>query len=145
MDSSMRRTIILDHYQNSCNRGRRDGDSSYIKKNSRNVSCIDNIDLYVMIDDGIVRDIKFEGEACVISISTTSIMCDSLRGKTVEEAILIIENYKKMVNEEDYDRNMIGEAVVYDDIGKQPSRKKCALLTWDGILEVLREYEEGEF
>lgn len=136
----MRRMIILDHYQNSGHRKRMDNDSSYIKENSRNVSCIDNIDLYVKIEEGIIQDIKFEGEACVISISTTSIMSDILIGKSVSEALEIILEYKKMVGEEEFDRNKIGDAVVYDDIGKQPSRKKCALLTWDGIEKILRDY-----
>ena len=136
MDSNMRRSIILDNYESSDNRCRIE-DSSYIKHNSRNVSCIDNIDLYIKIEDNIIKDIKFEGEACVISISTTSIMCKLLIGKSIDEAILIIKNYDNMIEEKEYNENVLEEAIVFNDIYKQPARKKCATLTWHGLLEEL--------
>ena len=136
MDSNMRRSIILDNYESSDNRCRIE-DSSYIKHNSRNVSCIDNIDLYIKIEDNIIKDIKFEGEACVISISTTSIMCKLLIGKSIDEAILIIKNYDNMIEEKEYNENILEEAIVFNDIYKQPARKKCATLTWHGLLEEL--------
>lgn len=132
----MRRSIILDNYEDKENRCRIE-DSSYIHHNSRNVSCIDNIDLYIKVKDNIIEDIKFEGEACVISISTTSIMCKLLIGKSVEDAIEIVRNYDKMVEEKEYNKDILEDAIVFDDIYLQPSRKKCATLTWHGLLEEL--------
>lgn len=141
MDNNMRRSIILDNYENMENRGRVE-DSSYVKHNSRNVSCIDNIDLYVKVEDNKIKDIKFDGEACVISISTTSIMCKMLVGKSIDEAIEIVRNYDNMIEEKDYDSEILGEAVVFDDIYKQPARKKCATLTWHGLLEELLKFKK---
>ncbi len=138
MDNNMRRSIILDNYEDKDNRYRVE-DSSYIKHNSRNVSCIDNIDLYIKVEDNIIKDIKFEGEACVISISTTSIMSKLLIGKSVNDAINIIKNYDNMVEEKEYDKDILEEAIVFDDIYKQPARKKCATLTWHGLLEELEK------
>ena len=137
MDRELKRSIILDNYQNPYHRLRHDSDNSYLKLNSRNVSCIDNIDVYLKMNKDIIEDISFEGEACVISISTTSIMASTLKGKTIEEAIKIIESYDKMIEEEPYDEKILGEAIVYDDIAKQPSRKKCATLTWNGVYQKL--------
>lgn len=136
MDNNMRRSIILDNYENKENRCRIE-DSAYIKHNNRNVSCIDNIDLYIKLEDNIIKDIKFEGEACVISISTTAIMCDLLKNKSVDEAIEIVRNYDNMIEEKEYNKDILKDAVVFDDIYKQPARKKCATLTWHGILEEL--------
>ena len=142
MDRELKRSIILDNYQNPYHRLRHDSDNSYLKLNSRNVSCIDNIDVYLKMNKDIIEDISFEGEACVISISTTSIMASTLKGKTIEEAIKIIESYDKMIEEEPYDEKILGEAIVYDDIAKQPSRKKCATLTWNGVYQKLISLKE---
>ena len=142
MDRELKRSIILDNYQNPYHRLRHDEDD-YLKLNSRNVSCIDNIDVYLKIKDGVIEDISFEGEACVISISSTSIMASTLVGKTIDEALKIIENYDDMIEEKEYDKDILGEAVVYDDIAKQPSRKKCAMLTWNGVYKKLLSLKEG--
>lgn len=144
MDRELKRSIILDNYQNPYHRLRHDNDNSYLKLNSRNVSCIDNIDVYIKIKDGVIEDISFEGEACVISISSTSIMASTLVGKTIDEALKIIENYDDMIEEKEYDKDILGEAVVYDDIAKQPSRKKCATLTWNGVYKKLLSLKEGK-
>ena len=129
----MKRSIILDNYQNATNRLRHDNDNNYIKLNSRNVSCIDNIDIYIKLNNNIIEDITFEGEACVISISSTSIMINLLIGKTIDEALNIIENFNNMIEEKEYDECLLEEANVYNDISKQPSRKKCATLSWNGL------------
>ena len=143
MDRELKRSIILDNYQNPYHRLRHDEDD-YLKLNSRNVSCIDNIDVYIKFKDGVVEDISFEVEACVISISSTSIMASTLVGKTIDEALKIIENYDDMIEEKEYDKDILGEAVVYDDIAKQPSRKKCATLTWNGVYKKLLSLKEGK-
>ncbi len=143
MDRELKRSIILEHYQNPYHRKRHEGEGDYLKLNSRNVSCIDNIDLYVKMNGDIIEDISFEGEACVISISSTSVMGDVLRGKTIDEAIEIIKNYDNMIEEKAYDKNLLGEAIVYEDVAKQPSRKKCATLSWHGLYQKLLELKKG--
>ena len=135
----MKRSIILDNYQNPYHRLRHDDEIDYIKLNSRNVSCIDNIDLYIKMDGDIISDISFDGEACVISISTTSIMGELLVGHTIDEAISIIENYNNMIEERKYDESLLGDSIVYEDVSKQPSRKKCATLTWNVLYQKLLE------
>ena len=72
MDRDLKRSIILDNYQSPNNK--HTSDDSYVKINTRNVSCIDNLDIYLKIEDNIIVDASFEGEACVISISSTNIL-----------------------------------------------------------------------
>ena len=85
MDRDLKRSIILDNYQSPNNK--HTSDDSYFKINTRNVSCIDNLDIYLKIEDNIIKDISFEGEACVISISSTNILTNLLVGKTKEEKL----------------------------------------------------------
>lgn len=143
MDSNMKRSIILEHYQNPKNKGLID-DNSYIKINMNNESCIDEINLMVKLENNKIVDIKFDGEACAICTSSTSIMIDTLIGKTLEEATNIFNNFNNMLDEKEYDSNILEQANVYDDIYKQPNRKKCALLPWWGIEKVLNKAENDK-
>ena len=136
MDNNLRREIILDNYQDPMNRGLIE-DESYLKVNTNRESCIDNLDFMMKIEDGIVKDIRFDGEACAISTSASSIMIRSLIGKKKEEVEVILDNYRKMINEEEYDSEVLGELNVYDEICKQPNRKNCALLPSVAIKEML--------
>lgn len=138
MDNNLRRDIILSHYQNPVHRGLTD-DKTYHRHKKSSSSCIDSIELMVKVDNGIISDIKFDGEACAICTSATSIMIENLLGKTIVEANKIIENYNKMINEEEYDKEILGELCVYDEMYKQPSRKNCALLPMDAMSFILKE------
>ena len=138
MDSNLRREIILDNYQEPMNRGLIE-DDSYIKTRTSSDSCIDDLSFMMKIEDGVVKDIRFDGEACAISTSATSIMIRSLIGKSVEDARKILTNYSNMINEKEYDEELLGELVVYDEICKQPNRKNCALLPENAIDKMLGE------
>lgn len=136
MNEDIKRAIILENYQNPKNRGLIN-DESYVVINTNSESCIDQIDLQIKVEDNIVKDIRFDGEACAICTSSTSIMINSLIGKDINEALDIINNFENMINEKKYNEENLGEAIVYHDIAKQPNRKMCALLTWEGTKEAL--------
>lgn len=136
MDPVIRREIILDNYQNPNNKGLID-DSKYITLNTNNESCIDNLDIQYRIENGIIEDIRFDGEACAISTSATSIMINSLIGKTKEEALKLLIEYENMLNEKAYDPEILGELNVYDEIYKQPNRRKCAFLPFESLKKII--------
>ncbi len=137
MDSDIKRSIILDNYQNA--NMKYTSDDSFIKINTRNVSCIDNLNIYLKIKDNIITDASFDGEACVISISSTNILMNMLIGKSREEGIYIIDNYLKMINEEEFDKDVVKDLIVFEDTGRQPSRIKCATLSFNGIKSFLEK------
>ncbi len=139
MDEHLKRSIMIEHYQNPLNKGL-DDTLGYKKVNMNSKTCIDNLDFALKIEDGIIKDIKFDGEACAISTSSASIMTELLKGKKIEEAEEIINNYENMIEERPYNKNLLEEANCYDEIYKQPNRKKCALLPYEGVKKVL----EGE-
>ena len=115
MNQELKRSIILEHYQNPKNKGLVESEE-YIKVNMNSDSCIDEVNLMAKIKDGKIEDIRFDGEACAICTSATSIMTDTLIGKTVEEAKKIINNYYNMIDEKEYDSSILEQANVYDDI-----------------------------
>ena len=139
MDKDLRREIILDNYQNPFHMKKID-DNNYIKINTNNESCIDNLDIYFKIDGGFIKDAGFNGEACVISTSATSIMLRNLIGKSTKYAKELIINYQNMINEKEYDRDLLNDLIVYDEIYLEPNRKNCALLpskAVERLIEVL--------
>ena len=135
---SLIREIIMDHYEYPRNKKFKN-DEKYTKVNLDYESCIDNIDLEVLIENGIIKDICFDGVACTISTASTSIMSELLKDKSVEEANVIIENYLNMLYGKDYDEELLGEAAAFVYTSKQANRIKCATLSWNGLEEIINK------
>jgi len=140
MDANLKRSIMLEHYQHPKNRGLIN-DDTYLFTNMNSESCIDEINLMAKVENGVIKDVKFDGEACAICTSSTSIMIDTLIGKTIEEAKNIYINFENMIEEKEYNGSILEQAIVYDEIYKQPNRKKCALLPWWGINKIIDRKE----
>lgn len=143
MDSNLRREIIVDNYQNPVNRKKID-DKSFVDACVVSDSCIDNITLYVKFNGDIIEDIYFEGEACAITTSATSIMIKKLIGKSISEAYTLMENYYNMVDEKEYDKEILGELNAYEEIYMQPNRKKCALFPFETLKKVIEKYKDAK-
>lgn len=140
MDSNLRREIIVDNYQNPVNRKKID-DDSFVVASTISDSCIDNITLYVKFKDDVILDIYFDGEACAITTSATSIMIKKLIGKTIEEADTLMENYYNMIDEKEYDEKLLGELNAYSEIYMQPNRKKCAIFPFETLKKAINSYK----
>ena len=143
MDKNIRREIILDNYQNPMNRGLTN-DDAYIHQNTNSDSCIDNIDMQLKVEDGVIKDILFDGEACAICTSATSLLIKTLIGKTLSDVKNILTNYENMINEKEYDEKVLGELIVYDEIYMQPNRKMCALLPSNAVEKILEMIENED-
>jgi len=141
MDSSTKREVILEHYQNPVNRVTDDVEG-YVKVNSNNESCIDNINLFIKFNDNKIEDIKFSGEACAISTASTSIMIQNLIGMDIDEALDYINNFTKMLNEEEYESKDFKDAVVFDETYKQANRRTCVTLPYKGIIKAIEDYKK---
>ena len=138
MDDNIKREILFDNYTNPYNRVD-DEVEGYLKVNTNNESCIDNLDIYLKLEDKIIKDIKFKGEACAISTASTSIMIKNMIGMNIEDAIKYVNNFMNMINEEPYDNTNFEEAMVFDETYKQASRKTCATLPYRGIIKLLED------
>ncbi len=136
MDENLKKSIILENYSNPVNKKTVD-DKRYKRVNMNSSSCIDNLDFMVLIEDNIIKDAYFDGEACAISTSASSIMMKLIIGKSIDDVLKIIENYENMIEEKPYDDSILEEALAFDEIHKQANRKKCALLPYEGLKKIL--------
>lgn len=138
MDAETKREIIMENYMHPTNRKRMNS-NDYTKVNTANSSCIDNIDIYIRFKNDVIDDITFDGEACAISISATSIMISNLIGKTKEEALEYIHEFYNMTSGLEYKEELLRDGNAYSDIYKQGNRKTCATLPFRGIERAILE------
>ncbi len=134
MEQELKREILLDNYSTPFHKETKDG---FLKANANNISCIDDINVFIKIEDNKIVDAYFDGEACAISTASTSIMIKKIIGMTIEEAKEYIENFDNMVNEKEYDKENMDEALAFDEIYKQQSRKTCATLPYRALQKLL--------
>ncbi len=140
-DPMVLRELIMDHYQYPHNHELTQ-DAGYDSRHMASDSCIDDITVQSKIADGKVEDIRFDGVACTISTASTSMMTDLLKGKSVEEAEKIINNYFQMIEHKEYDPDVLEEAVAMKNVYKQANRIKCATIGWKAMKEMLEESEK---
>ena len=139
-DPMVLRQILMDHYEYPRNH-KLSNDPAYMKRHMASDSCIDDIVVESKINNGIIEDIRFDGVACTIATASTSMMSELLSGKTIEEAKVIIENYHNMIDQKEYDEELLQEAVALHTVGKQANRIKCATIGWKAIEEMIHESE----
>lgn len=127
------RQVIMDHYKNPRNRGELQGDSLTINMN--NPTCGDRIQLQMKVEDGKISDAKFVGEGCSISLSSASMMTQTVIGKTVEEALTISEIFSNIMQGKEYDEDKfdLGDIEALQGVCKFPARIKCATLAWKAM------------
>ena len=115
-----------------------------------NPNCGDEITLELKLKEdentSIIEDMAFSGHGCAISQASTSIMIDTLKGKTIEEAKEIIKTFIEMIKREtksEEELEKLEEAIAFRNISNMPARVKCALLAWH-TLESMLEKKENE-
>lgn len=141
MDKEIKREIMLDHYSNPNNK-KTISDSRYKSIHNASESCIDDITVYMLAENGVIEDVKFDGVGCTICTSSTDIMCDLIIGKTLEEAKDIINQYYQMIDEKEYDEDILEEANAFDTLSKQANRIKCGTIGIHAISDLIKEYEK---
>lgn len=132
--------LIMEHSMNSYNK--RKLENPYSTKLGHNPNCGDEISLELKLNGNIIEDIGFLGHGCAISQSSTSIMIDTLKGKTIKQAKEIIETFISMIKREITDEKeleKLEDAIAFKNVSNMPARVKCALLAWHTIEDMLNE------
>ena len=123
--------LIMEHSMNSYNKKKlKEADLCDI---GHNPNCGDEITLEVKMNGNVIEDMAFSGHGCAISQASTSIMIDTLKGKTIEEAKEIIKTFISMIKREETDeKNLekLEDAIAFKNVSNMPARVKCALLAW---------------
>lgn len=138
LTNEMMRAIIMDHSSNPTNK-HVPSSEGYEKEHMHSDNCIDDLDIYLKVENGKVVDACFEGIACTISLSSTDIMCDLMKGKSIEEARYMIEQYQHMMHEEPFDDEVLDEAIVFVNTSKQAARIRCATIGWNAANSILKD------
>ncbi|MFS0727265.1 Fe-S cluster assembly sulfur transfer protein SufU [Paenibacillus sp. 1P07SE] len=134
------RRVIMDHYKNPRNRGALEEDAVTVDLN--NPTCGDRISLQMQLQDGIVKQAKFTGEGCSISLSSASMMTDAVKGKTLEEALAMADQFSSLMQGEpvefDYE-----ELEALSGVSKFPARIKCATLAWNALRKGIEQDQQN--
>ena len=139
------REIILDHHRNPRNRGELPPPAPHAV--GHNPLCGDEIDVYLLVEGGIVTDVKVGGQGCSISQSSASMMSQAIKGKPIAEVRALVRRFKGMMSLPDEDGNPIepdpnvklGDLEALQGVVKFPVRIKCATLSWNTLLEALSQ------
>ncbi len=109
-----------------------------------NPLCGDRVHLTLDLEDGVIRDVRFEGEGCAICTASASVMTDALKGKTEEEARALFDAFHALVTGEapPEEAGDLGKLEVFSGVSEFPMRVKCAMLAWR-TLEAALKNESG--
>lgn len=132
--------IIMEHSMNSYNK--KELEKCDLCEKGHNPNCGDEIELQVKMNGDIIEDIAFSGHGCAISQASTSIMIDTLKGKTIKEAKQIIETFIGMIKREITDANelkKLEDAIAFKNVANMPARVKCALLAWHTMEDMIEK------
>ena len=135
--------VILDH--NKSPRNFRKMENATQSAEGYNPLCGDHIDVFLLIEDGIVKDASFKGEGCAISKASASLMTSILKGKTVPEAEKLFEKFHSLVTGklgDNPDIDDLGKLAVFAGVQEFPVRVKCASLSWHTMMNALKGNQE---
>ena len=106
INPQMMREIIMDHYNNPLHKSTPSDKENYLSIRMDSDSCIDDITIYLKIENDIVVKTYFDGIACTISTASTDILCDLILNKSKTDALYILEQYTNMIFEKEYKINL---------------------------------------
>ena len=130
--------LIMEHSMNSYNKKKIENPT--FCEMGHNPNCGDEIEIQVKMNGNIIEDIGFTGHGCAISQASTSIMIDTLKGKSLEEAKEIIKVFIDMIKREtksEEELKKLEDAIAFKNVANMPARVKCALLAWHTIEKML--------
>lgn len=135
------RTLIKEHSQNPKNKRAIDNPSG--ETELFNPACGDLITVQFQLADNKIEEIVFDGHGCAISMASASLMTELMQGKSVEEALNLIDLFSELVQgNETLETEKLGDAVFLQGVSKFPTRIRCANLSWYALKQALRELEE---
>ena len=127
--------VVMDH--NRRPRNFRELEDANRTAEGFNPLCGDQIRLYLKVDEDVIADVGFQAKGCAISKASASMMTEEIKGKTVEEAERVFDEFRHMVTLEDFDADVVGDLEVFGGVSQYPARIKCATLSWHAMQAAL--------
>ena len=132
--------LIMEHSMNSYNK--KELENADYSEIGHNPNCGDEITLQLKLNNDIIEDMAFLGHGCAISQASTSIMIDTLKGKTIKEAKEIVKTFIDMIKREtlnEEELRKLEDAIAFKNVSNMPARVKCALLAWHTLEDILNK------
>ncbi|MBS1767576.1 MAG: SUF system NifU family Fe-S cluster assembly protein [Acidobacteria bacterium] len=130
--------VILEHNKKPRNFGKVEPCTHHA--DGHNPLCGDQLQLTMRVEDGRISDIKFEGSGCAIDVASASLMTGAVKGKTMDEAGRMADQFRAMVRGE-LDPSAphdLGRLTLFEGVKDLPSRVKCAVLPWATLHSALK-------
>ena len=137
---SLYQEVILDHYKHPQHKSL--SPNPTVQVHHVNTSCGDEITLNLHTNGTSVEDISWDGVGCSISQASTSVVSDLVRGKSISEALTIIDSFQAMIQSKGNDagnEDVLGDGVAFAGVAKFPARVKCALLGWMAVKDAISQ------
>lgn len=140
--SDLYQEILLEH--NSKPRNFRKLDDATLSVEGYNPLCGDQYTLYLKMDGDVISDIGFQGAGCAISKASGSMLTQRLKGKSVQEAAAVFDQFHKMLTQRDaeVDYEILEDLELLSGVAEYPTRIKCAILVWHTLHAALEGQEE---
>ena len=107
-----------------------------------NSLCGDRVSVYLNIEDGIIKDIAFQGAGCAISSASASLMTEALKGKRVDDVGPLFDAFYTVVTGDSECPHGLGKLSVLAGVRDYPGRVKCATLAWHAVRAALEEHKQ---
>jgi nitrogen fixation NifU-like protein len=135
--SDLYQEVVLDHGKRPRNFGKLEGATHHAE--GLNPLCGDHFTVYAKVEDGAVREARFEGSGCAISKASASVMTGVVKGKNRAEIDAIFERFHRLVTEgpRPGDEESLGKLAVFGGVHEYPTRVKCASLAWHALRAAL--------
>lgn len=135
--------LILDHSRRPRNFGRLEKASHQAV--GHNPLCGDSVTVFVELEGGVVRNIRFQGSGCAISTASASMMTEILKGKTEGEAESLFGRFRDLVTGQSASAGAgleLAKLKVFSQVHEYPVRVKCAILAWHTFRAALKHQAE---
>ena len=131
--------VVMDH--NRRPRNFRKPEDANRQAEGYNPLCGDQITLYLAVADDKIADVGFQAEGCAISKASASMMTESVKGLSLEDAEKVFKEFRSMITQEDFDPDVLGDAELLQGVSRYPARIKCAALSWHALNSLLGDNE----
>ena len=141
--SELYQQVILDH--NKKPRNFRKLENANHTAEGYNPLCGDHLTIYLDLEDGLVKEVGFEGSGCAISKASASMMTQAVKGKSKEQAESLFKEFHSMVTgelNEEIEENSLGNLKIFAGVREFPVRVKCATLPWHTLQAALNREDQ---
>ena len=140
--SELYQEVILDHSKNPKNFAPLD-DANRMAQ-GRNPVCGDQVTIFMNVEEGVIKDITFQGSGCAISKAAASMMTSSLKGKSIDQAKTLFDKVQEIVTTGEGNLDEVGKLAAFAGVHKFPARVKCAMLPWRAAIAAMEHPEIKE-